>query len=742
MPADRLVEQLQKGFMSEEDWVSEDGRPYVRLDHHPTFASYFIPGDAHFEAIQAEHQARQTRRSDRRKRQMVQAATIWGVILAFIAVVPLAVKTGFTVVPEDQMNAVIQGTQDAWRIVSTNVRKAFNQDAAVEIASEERVLPGAEEIARVRAFFAGTRLEGTAGSRLQPAWESLLKGTSAGVVEARQLLEQAVSLDPDHPGALAGLALVYAMQTAADPELSKSSVNLLQRAQMLGEANAGVLRAESGISVVNKAYSQGAERAKSCVKALGGDGICSWYLGMSLLGLEKYQEAVNALLDAEETLAGAPAVGIALAQASLETGDYARSRDRLAELEDSAEDPQVLSMRARLARETGDFDSALDLATRAGDADPLQIESRLLQGELLLYHQAKANAAYQVLSALADDQVQLGDLNPRVLLQASNAARAAGKAEEALGYGDRAVEAQSGWGPAQLTLALSHEMLGDLTSAEEALKGIDSTSVSGREAARVHYRTGMFFRAQDRQRPAEDEFKLAQDEDPSYVQVRLALASTYLRLDSARKGLEYLKELMHVDLEREHGRDPVTLSWYEHPSMVPLNNVLVEKLGNDARLEVQLPRAQGVLLTIECLGTPAGSKACRSAKATLEQALQVDEGDLVAMTFLGRIAVMEGDHQAAKNWLGRVSNSVGNDATVQRLRGEALSGLGMLIGAEQAFKQALGGDAEDPGAHESYAALLFKDGRPKEALEHLGNAAQLDPASVGPRQLLLEYGGD
>ncbi len=395
-------------------------------------------------------------------------------------------------------------------------------------------------------------------------------------------------------------------------------------------------------------------------------------------------------------------------------------------------------MRARLARETGEFDDALELATRAGDADPLQVASRLLQGELLLYHQGKANAAYKVLSALADDGTVLGELKARVLLQASNAARAAAKPDEALGYGNRVLEIRPGWGPAQLTVALSYELLEDLVLAEEALKGIDSTSVKGREAARVHYRTAMFFARLDRQRPAQDELKRAKDADSAYVQVHLALAHTYLRLNVPKKGLEYLKDLKSVDLERSLGRDPITLSWYEHPSMLPLNNLLQEKLGTDARLEVQLPRAQGVLLTVECLG----SSTCKNAKAYLSKAMDVDEGDLVAMTMLGRIAVMEGDYATAKNWLGRVSNSVGNDATIQRLRGEALTGLGMHAAAEGAFKQALGGDAEDPGAHQAYAAMLFKDNRPREALDHLDNAAKLDPASWIPRRLLLEQAAE
>ena len=242
-------------------------------------------------------------------------------------------------------------------------------------------------------------------------------------------------------------------------------------------------------------------------------------------------------------------------------------------------------------------------------------------------------------------------------------------------------------------------------------------------------------------RPAEEEFKRAHDEDPAYVQVHLSLVGTYLRLGSATKGLEYLKGLKSVDLERERGRDPVTLSWYEHPSLIPLNQLLVERLGRDARLEVQLPRAQGVLLTTECLQS-SDRKTCQTAKTYLEKALQMDEGDLVAMTMLGRIAVLEGEHATAKNWLGRVANSVGSDATIQSLRGQALTGLGMYSSAEGAYKQALGGNAEDPGAHEGYAALLFKDNRPKEAHEHLKNAASLDPASWVPRRLVLESGLD
>jgi len=737
MPADRLVEQLKKGFLGPEDWVSEGDKEFSRIDHHPVFAGYFIPGDRRHEDLFAARRARQDSMSDYRKREVTRTVVTWGAIAVFIALVPLAAMTKFTVLPEDTMNALVSGGQEAWKFASTKVRKAFDQEAATLAVQEERELPGGEEIARVRAFFPPRSLEGEAQDRLEPAWEALLNGTSSGVVAARQLLEQAVSLDPDHAGALGGLALVYAMQTQADPALSKSSVNLLQRGQALGAEEPGVLRAESGISVVNKAYTQAVSQANKCLNLMPGDGICSWYLGEGQLGLGKHREAVRALVDAERVLEGPPAVRMALAKASLATSDYARASAELEALAVvSPEDPAVLELRARVARDVGAFGAALDFATRAADHDPLRVDARLLQGELLLYREGKANAAFGVLSELADSQLNLGELNGRVLLQASNAARAAGRHDQALAYGRRALEILPGWAPAQLSVALSHEAQGDMVAAEEALKQADNTSVSGRAAAPVHLRTALFFAGQDRQRLAEDELQRALDADRSYAPVHLQLVTTYFRLDSMRRGLELLKALYAVDLEREMRRDPVALSWFELPPLLPLYTLLDARLKEDARLASKLPRCQGILLTVDCLT----SGNCAKAVQRLDQALRVDESDPAAMTMMGRVQLRNGQYEVATNYLRRAAQSANNEATVNRLLGEALLGLGRLSGAEDALKRALGGDSEDPGTHEAYAAVLYAGGRASEAATHIESARVLDPASFVPRKLLLENG--
>ena len=275
-----------------------------------------------------------------------------------------------------------------------------------------------------------------------------------------------------------------------------------------------------------------------------------------------------------------------------------------------------------------------------------------------------------------------------------------------------------------------------MVAAEEALKQADNTSVSGREAARVHLRTALFFAGQDRQRLAEDELQRALDADRSYAPVHLQLVTTYFRLDSMRRGLELLKALYAVDLEREMRRDPVALSWFELPPLLPLYTLLDARLKEDARLASKLPRCQGILLTVDCLT----SGNCAKAVQRLDQALRVDESDPAAMTMMGRVQLRNGQYEVATNYLRRAAQSANNEATVNRLLGEALLGLGRLSGAEDALKRALGGDSEDPGTHEAYAAVLYAGGRASEAATHIESARVLDPASFVPRKLLLENG--
>ncbi len=737
MTAERVVEQLEKGFFDGEDKVSEKGRIPVRLDHHPDFAPYFIPGDSHHEAVHAEKVARRKSLSGYRKRQVMRVVWCWLAIALFIGLVPLAMKTGITVVPEEHVNAVVEGSQEAWDFASTKVRKAFDLEVAVEGDPQARVLPGTQEIARIQGLFMENPQEGTAGERLGQAWDALLLGTSQGQQRARELLEQGVALDPEHPGVLAALSLAYVLGPGADPARASGAVDLLQRAQELDGSDPGVLRAESGVALVNKAYIQANDRARNCLKQLGGDGLCSWILGEALLGLELYPDAVTVLLEAERALPDAPAVLVALSEGLLTTFQYALAREKIEALTAKGDVSEGLWLRARLSREIGDFDEALAWTTRAVAQDAAPIEARLLHGELLLYHQGEAAQAFQVLSLLAETEDMPPEVGVRVLIQASNAARAFGEFEDALALGLRAVSMRPGWGPAHLAAVLAHESLEDLEAADGVLKDIDPFSMSGREAARVHYRTAMYFVAQDRQGRAQDELHQALNADPSYVPVRLALAGIDLRLNNLRQGLGRITNLSTLDLERELGRDPVTLSWYLPPEVGPLQHLLQEILGGDVRLEVQLPRIMGVLYAVECVA----SGQCKNARSALEQALVLDAGDLVALSLLGRIALQEENYSEAMNHLNRAASRLGNKATIQRLRAETLVGMGQLETAEEVFKVALNQDSEDPGVLQAYAVMLYADHRDAEARVHLDNVARLDPTSWIPRRMLLENDG-
>jgi tetratricopeptide (TPR) repeat protein len=138
-----------------------------------------------------------------------------------------------------------------------------------------------------------------------------------------------------------------------------------------------------------------------------------------------------------------------------------------------------------------------------------------------------------------------------------------------------------------------------------------------------------------------------------------------------------------------------------------------------ARTNIEVNRQLGILL--------ASRGAFQAAREPLEDAVQADPDDDVALFVLSACAFAAGDHQAALDYADRSLRLNPGSADAHGNRGNALLRLGRLDEALDALSAAQALSPRDPAMLVNVANVLSDLGRHAEAVEALERALALDP---------------
>lgn len=126
-----------------------------------------------------------------------------------------------------------------------------------------------------------------------------------------------------------------------------------------------------------KKYSEAAKQLQTAVEAEPANPVARYYLGLSLLELEKYQEAERYFADLEREAEESPPrldqVKIGLARAQMERKQYDQARKKLDEaLELKPDNPEVFLYRGRLNLHLENYGAAAKELDKAIELDPKQ----------------------------------------------------------------------------------------------------------------------------------------------------------------------------------------------------------------------------------------------------------------------------------------------------------------------------------------------------------------------------------
>ena len=594
-------------------------------------------------------------------------------------------------------------------------------------------LPGAAEVRAIKASNPGAK--DADGSREAEGWARLRKGTVPDIVAARTALERSVAFDPENASSLSGLALAYSMLSTRDPSLAHASIELLRRARTVEPTQPNILRAQAGMDVAFDNPEKALEDARACLVQLPADSLCTLYLGLGQLGVGQFDDGRATLLGLSGEMPHAGLLWVGLADAEAEAGYLAQAEERLEGYRARVpDDPRAHTSLARLYRMVGNYRAARDHSAFAKDLDPLAVEPRLIQGTIELHVEGDADEAWDILGSLSEDRiVGRHRLEAEVLVQASNAAFAAGEVLGARALAEQALESAPGWAPAAFALARARADE-DVAGAFEALQSVNTQALEGRQKARYHYGAGTLLQSDGRNRSAQTELETSLAADPAWLDARLALVSVHLELDDWDKAIAVMEEGWQFDLARERARDRVVLIVAPAMQRDDVLATIDQAEQRSPEHTVDARRLRGMVIASYCIL----DQGCRNEVPRIQGGLT--DKSAASQAYVGRTFLANERWQAGLTHLDRIPIGERN-AFVDGLEGFAHEGLGRTASADAALEKAYAsGDGTAAGLYRHHSELLMLRGDRSAALEQATRAYAVDPDDMVSAAMLLTYG--
>ncbi|MCB9798015.1 MAG: tetratricopeptide repeat protein [Alphaproteobacteria bacterium] len=728
LSSSQVVDQIRRGLITAEDHVAGRGSTYVRLDQHADFAPYFIPSDPRRAGLLEERASEASEKASRRRGRAMRSLLRVAAALLIVGV-PVGLWKAGLLSMENPIVARIAGWVDAAsEQASRTFAKAVDEDVAKRELEARTGLPADALLTALQEKW--PELPGDAEERMELAQVGLLQGTREGLDSARSELEAAFVLAPRSIEAISLLAIVYAELGDNDPELRRGGLELFQRASKLNPESPFVMRANAGMALSSLAYEEAAGKARQCIKASNNDPFCSWYLGQALVELGSFEEAAAALQVAAEAFDDAPVVNLSLGRAAMESHHYPQAEAALqAFAARYPDDPGIHKHLARLDHLLGRDAEALEHARLAVKYGPDIPDGRLLLGQLLTHVHGQHAEAADVLRPLFEVEPANNALRDEALLHASIAARRAGRADDAVRAAERLCNLRPRWPPAQLALALAHELAGDSAAAEAALD-FDDTADSAEVASRARVEAARYWDRQGRDRGMQLELEAARDLRPAWPLVQLELARAYLRFGNVDGALDAVLEISWMDARRERGFDLIR--------PVPVGPMDLETFRTDLVASATGSNDAKVLAavaTLESFTCLRYGERCGEADMALEAGLErLPESDPLHLM----AAQMRIDGGKPELAMDHIAALVGPEEhpTPLALEGQAHAAQGQRGDVDKSFAKALAMPDDGSALRWRYAEALSLLGDTEGAIEQAREGVEETPRNLALRRTL------
>jgi tetratricopeptide (TPR) repeat protein len=721
MPRYRVIELLEREFITEQDRVGRVGGEKIPLAHHPDFAGYFIEGDSRKASLD-EARIRRGRRIRKhrlreRERRVVRLAFFGGLLLFPF----LTYELRFMLFPDimlEWMHARVFGGDDAPGGVWSDGSSGGDGGRATEQGTDA-----------VAVLVQGLRenhpqVSVKASLLYDEGWKDIVGGSPVASDQAIPKMESAVVASEGASWALAGLVAAHAASDAEGESSRRSIDKLLGMLEKMESAGPDHSAAQAAVALFSGDPVSAYGHADDCQREAQGAPECLWMAAAALGRSGRSEALAGVLLPALEAYPDSPELGLWSASLALERKDWAGADAALQAIEGKlSERGDFLEQRANLRLATGQIAGALaDFSTLSG----LVVDGRsagMMEAALLYQVEGLHEKAADKLSVLAKGDLEDFSQSGELFLHASHASRMAGRLQDALQFAELALDAGTLNPEALLAKAMAHDSLGQLSEADAAFDRIDGTELSRREAARFHAWGASFFLRGDRARMAANQLASAELADPHWAPLVLLGAQLDLRLKDGHGLRSRLGEGLLKDIDQEAGRLPLVRNFGMQLNPRELLRDTATEFGRSPEFSQSIPSMLGAIQLLSCAkGTP-----CLEAKVEFERALRQNPNDWMAHAGMGRLAIWQEDWVGAESHMDGVLVQHVDSAVAQSLMGLAQAGQGKLATSRGTLERALRMDAGGTAAGRALLASLVALGEWEEA-ERIGEIVRrLDP---------------
>lgn len=701
LPRYRVIELLERGFISDLDSIGLDGAELVPLIHHPDFVGFFIEGDSRNQALKEAKGVRAKRNRRHRGKERLRSVQRFCFWLGVLLLPFFVYRFRFELFPEpllDWTHARVFGGDESSSARWTGGSSEGGSAGASK--GEPDALAVFVQVLREKH----PDVTATAADVYEKGWQQIIGGESTGPRQAIPNMEQAVISSEGATWALSGLIAARAMAGREHANDGTPNESLLALLKLKGPYGSDHLSAMAAVALAEGYNPEAFAHADDCRnKSQGAAPECLWMAAVAVGRAGHHADLPGVLKAALLTYPDSPELTLWAASMALERRQWSRASANLQSVDKVlGEQSDFLLQRSKLYLETGqltkareDFDSL-----KEGLVDD---RSAILMQSILLYQvEGLFERAAEQLRTLAEQDLESFSRKGEVFLHASHSARAAGRFEDAIRFADKALEGGGLRAESLLAKAMSHDAAGQSAEAEDAFDSIEGNELKGQEMARLHAWAAAFYLRSDRVRLAATTRMTAEMADPHWGALVLLGVQNDLRLQDAAGMRSRLGEALLLDLDQNAARLPLIRNYGVLPGIDDLDSAILAEYSQTPGLAPSLSWMIGVVRLLQC---PVDT-SCPGAQREFERALRQNQGHWQPHAGMARIALRQGKWKAAIRHLEPVIAQWGEEPAILAMLGRAQAGLGQYELAWETLRGAVPLDGKGTAARRALVDVL------------------------------------
>lgn len=727
----RVIELLERGFISEMDRIGRDGAELMPLTHHPDFVGFFIEGDSRNSALNDAKTLRKKRKKKHRGKERLKSTQRFFFWLGVLLSPFFVYRFRFVLFPDsalDWMHARVFGGDESvggrWAVGTSKggsgAATETDPDAlALLVQALRKNHPDVTEPAAIL---------------YEEGWQEIVGGQSNGARQAIPKMERAVVSSEGATWALSGLIAARALAGETPDNVGPPNEALLALLKKQAPYEADHTAAMAAIALADGFNSEAFAHADDCRRQSKGAPECLWMAAVSVGRAGRHADLPTVLNGALGAYPESPELRLWTASLAIEERDWAQANSDFEAVDDVLSDrPEFLSERSKMYLATGQLPKALkDFDTLKGVL--VDGRSAILMQSILLYQVEGAfERAADQLSKLADQDLDSFSQKNEVFLHASHSARAAGRFQEAVRFADLALDEDGLRAESLLAKAMAHDAGGQPIEAEEAFDFIEGTELKGRELARLHAWASAFYLRSDRVRLAATSRSTAEMADPHWSALVVLGVQNDLRLGDVQGMRSRLEEALLKDLDQDLARLPLVRNYGVLSPSEGLDTAILSEFGRSPALAQSMPWMIGAVRLLQC---PVDS-LCPDAQREFERGLRQNVSDWQPHAGMARLALRQGKWNVALRHLEPVIAQWGEEPVVLAMIGKAQAGLGRLALASETLRRAVMLDASGTAARRALVGTLASLGEWEEAARVAEDVWRLEPNDYVTASVML-----